>query len=199
MSLEGGPIIAILVVAAVLAAPSVEQHPPAAPPPVSAIRPAVPQEAPSAEAIAEAMKLFERDELRNQMMAGFMVGVSEAIAHQRARTEGSGGLDEQAAARLQAAVRPEIELAIDAELPNFRRQAALVYARNFTLEELRELNELNQRPLFRKMERLTPVLMGQIMQMSRMMFQPYEERFRERGLGVFRQLMEERRARDSHS
>jgi len=112
-------------------------------PPAIVQDPAPASAEPTAEMVEEAMKLFEGPALRDQMLAGVMMGLNEGA---QSRMGGGEALNEATAHRIQEALLEEFKTIIDAEIGKVRREAALLYARRFTLDELRELNRLMDIP-----------------------------------------------------
>ena len=159
-----------------------------APPPI--VR--VPARAePSEEAIAEAAKMFEGEAFRDQLMAGVMIGINQGI-DERALRGGTGALDEGTSDRIQDALMAEFATIIDTELAAFRREAALMYARRFTLDELREINVLMQQPVFKKLERLAPLLSLEMMQTGVRLFEPHMAALIERAGEIAAEIAAER-------
>lgn len=148
---------------------------------------------PSDEAIAEAAKMFAGDAFRDQLMAGVMIGINQSVNDEIARAGADGMLDEEVSARIQDALTAEFAAIIDTELAAFRREAALLYARRFSLEELRELNALMQQPVFRKLEQLAPLLSLEIAQVSVRLFEPHMPALMERAGEIANEIMAGRR------
>lgn len=113
---------------------------------LAAIRPAVAQQAPPPDsaALAEATKLLDRVDLvaltRQQLDA--------AIKAQRAMLESA--FVSQGRADILAEVNRFAMQQFERRLPQFIDEAASVYARVFTLDELRELNAFYDTPLGKK-------------------------------------------------
>jgi hypothetical protein len=181
----------LLAAAAATVAQPIEPPEIIAPPPIVQAPRAAPAE-PAAELIEEAMKLFDGPELRDQMIAGVMIGLNEGMQAQLGRPDATETLDEAASNRIQEALLEEFEDVIDAEVGNLRREAALLYARRFTMDELRELNRLMDMPVFKKMERLTPVMTMEMMDAAMRLFAPHMEQLLKRGRELFHEMMDAR-------
>jgi hypothetical protein len=163
-----------------------------APPPVAqAPGPAAAE--PTAEMVAEAMKLVDGPDLRDQLIAGVMIGLNDGVQSQLDQTGGGEGMDQAAADRIQEALLEEFKDVIDAEVGDLRREAALLYARRFTLDELRELNRVMDLPVFKKMERLTPVLTMEMMDATMRLFAPHMEQLLKRGRELYHEMMDAQR------
>ena len=179
-------MLTIFAAAAALLQPALEV---VTPPPIAQVPVNM---APSEEAIAEAAKLFEGDAFRDQLMAGVMMGLNEGIQQELARNGATDEIDDATLARLHDGLMAEFATIIDTELAVFRREAALIYARRFSLDELRELHALMQRPVFKKMEQLTPLLMLEMERVSTRLFQPHMPALMERAAEIAAEIAAER-------
>ena len=161
-------------------------------PPGTATSPPVAAPEPSDEAISIAQELFAGEDVRQQFFAGALMGIDAGIsAGQRVMERNGLEMDETLRERLRAVLGEATINIVDAELPQFRREAAMLYARRFTLEELRELRELMHRPVVRRMQAMLPQLMLELAQMSERMFEPYQEELDARGMEVVEQWLSE--------
>lgn len=162
------------------------------PPPIARVPspPLPPQPAPPPEAVAEAIQLFDRDQLHDQMIAGMLLSVRERMGASAGSL--AGERSQELAERFQAALTPVLERIIGVELDNFRQQMAIAYARRFTLQELRDLNRLFRDPIFQRMQQLTPLLLLDASEVGARVFSRYEDEFRQLGEDVARQWLEDR-------
>lgn len=115
------------------------------------------------EALAAALALFDGMDLQDQLLASALHMVKAAI-DTRMETLSAQGTDlpETLTEKLRAFMYEETRLMVEEMAPTYRQDAAAVYARHFTAEELRELKLLQERPVMQKMERLAPSLMAEL-------------------------------------
>ncbi|HEX8653637.1 MAG TPA: DUF2059 domain-containing protein [Allosphingosinicella sp.] len=134
-------------------------------PPLAAQPPS--EVAPSAEAIAAALELLPRERIEQQLLAGTMQ-MTEAVIDEETQAMRRRGeeMPPELLARLRALLLEENRATAQAMLPTFRNQAAMLYARYFSVEELRELHRLQQNPVMRRMEEVGPQLMTELMRIG---------------------------------
>lgn len=154
---------------------------------------ASPSIVPTPEAVAEARKLFAGPEFRDTMMAGVLATMQTRVRAMEGRDDMS--VPARFFDRLHEAMLPEIERIIDREVDNIRDRVAEVYARHFSIDELRELNILFRNPVYRRMERLNPTLILQTSETVTAVLTPYRQRFEQIGMDVARRMLEEDRQR----
>ena len=118
---------------------------------------------PSREAVEAALRLFEDDQFESQMLAGAM-SMTEAAVDTRIEAMKAEGTEfpEELAASLRTIAYDETRAMVEEMAPTFRLEAAMIYARHFTVGELAELKALQSSPVMQKAERLAPELMGDI-------------------------------------
>ena len=129
-----------------------------APPP-----PANVSDAPDAEALAAALALFEGSELEERLMASALhmtkVSIETEMDELKARNI---EFPDALTARLSEFMFEETRKMVEEITPTYRADAAAVYARYFTAEELRELKRLQDTPVMKKAGELSPVLLSEL-------------------------------------
>jgi hypothetical protein len=150
---------AILVLAAAAGTAAAQQ--PSAAAPIVAV-PRAPA-APSEETMTAALALFDQKELEDQMM-GSAIRVAQVALEARLESLRKRGivLPDPLVARLNAVSLEEVKSMVDTMLPTFRVDAATIYARYFTADELRELKRLQDNPVSLKLRQLTPNIVAEI-------------------------------------
>ena len=119
--------------------------------------------APSAEALAAALELMPPELIEQQLFAGTMQLIDVIVEEQAEASRRRGEeLPAELLRRLRNLLQDENRAVVEAMLPTFRSEAAMIYARHFSVEELRELRRLQQNPVMQRMERLMPQLMAEI-------------------------------------
>ncbi|MEA3017659.1 MAG: hypothetical protein QOI38_2381 [Sphingomonadales bacterium] len=126
-----------------------------------------PQAAPSPEAIAAALELLPTERIEQQLLAGTLQ-MTEAVIEEEAEAMRRRGeeMPPELLARLRSLLLQENRATAEAMLPTFRTEAAMLYARYFSVEELRELHRLQQHPVMRRMEEVGPELMTELMRIG---------------------------------
>lgn len=114
-------------------------------------------------ALAAALDLFDGMDLEDQLLASALHMVKAAIDTRVEAMSAEGvELPETLTERLRAFMYEETRLMVEDLAPTYRQDAASIYARHFTAEELRELKRLQDQPVMQKMERLAPSLMAEL-------------------------------------
>ena len=142
------------------------------------------------------MRLFPREAMHDQALAGIMVVLQGVIEGARARLTGASAAEFEAlSTRLRNGFMAEYSSVLDEQVDALRLQAARVYAQRFTLAELRELAEINGRPVMQKAQRLSPVMMLELSHQSTVLFAPYQERIERRGREMIEDYVREHQHR----
>jgi len=136
---------------------------------VAAASPAVAQPgsagaaAPTPEAIAAALELLPQDMLEQQMVAASVHLIDAMIEEQTAAARRRGeDMPDELVQRIRVLIHDENRTVVESVLPTIRNDAAMIYARYFTAEELRELRRIQQLPVMRRAERLMPEIMAEL-------------------------------------
>jgi hypothetical protein len=118
---------------------------------------------PSKEAIAAALPLFDSADLEEQMLSvALSKGEADFNAELEALKERKIDISDELAAKLKEVTLNEIRDAISDIMPTIRLEAATIYARYFSVEELKELKVLSTHPVLQKMEKLSPQIMTEL-------------------------------------
>ena len=122
-----------------------------------------PTETTDPQALAAALALFDGPDLEDQLLASALhmvkASMDTEIEALRARDV---EMPETLVEELRAFLYEETRLMVEEMAPTFRQDAAAVYARYFTAEELKELKRLQENPVMRKAEKLAPSLMAEL-------------------------------------
>lgn len=142
---------------------------------------------PSPEAVAAAMKIFDDEAMRGQMVGTILLAMDEGIAQEMEADETGDGPDEAMELRIRQALMEEFRDIIEAELPTYINRLATLYARHYTLDELRELDRIFDLPLFKKMIALMPTMMVDEMRYASEMLEPHQQRIQDRAEELMRE------------
>lgn len=149
----------VLIVALALLAPAPAAVPPA--PPVATTATAAISEA----AIGEALKMLDAEEFERQLIEQTDVVVEGMLALQveQMRKRSEQPIPDKLIAALSQALRDHARDTYKANMPALKRQAAEIYAREFTIEELQRLRVIAGDPVIAKQRARGQALNAQLM------------------------------------
>lgn len=116
-----------------------------------------------ADTLAAALALFDGQDVDGQLLASALHMAKASMEADMESLKAKGiDMPQSLTERLSALIYEETKLMVEQMAPTFRQDAAAIYARYFTAEELRELKRLQEHPVMKKMEGLAPSLMAEL-------------------------------------
>jgi hypothetical protein len=119
------------------------------------------------DAVAAARELLRATHFEQQLpaMTGQMTNTMLTQLTAQARSEGQP-LTPRMEAELRRIILEENQATMTGARASMAEEAAQIYARYFTADEIRELTRLQTSPVMQKMQRVAPQFMGEMVQMG---------------------------------
>ena len=116
-------------------------------------------------AVEEAMRMLEADDFEKQVLTSTDVMVEGMLAVQMERLQKASDepVPEDLLTSFREAMRAHSTETMKQKMPQIKRQAAEIYAREFTVAELRRLREISQDPVMVKSRLKSQTLTAQLM------------------------------------
>ena len=116
-------------------------------------------------ALAEAERMLDSEDFESQVMgsADVMLEGLLAVQIERLETESEEPPPEELIASFREIMRSHIRGTMKAKMPQMKRQAAEIYAREFTVDELRRMREIAADPVMVKVREKGQTLSAQLM------------------------------------
>lgn len=136
--------------------------------PTWAYEPAVPTttaQAVDPAAVEEAIRMLDAGEFEAQVLTstGVVVEGMMAVAIEQQQKNASNPLPEELLASLRTTLLEHASATMKSKMPHMKRQAAEIYAREFTVAELRRMREIETDPVMMKARSKSEKLSAQLM------------------------------------